>query len=170
MAPRLRVAVLGIAALLVSTLVWVLGAVAANAVVTISHTSSLATDLSDQVGDADGSGRAQAPPPADIDTELNEMEQLASTTSSELGGGTLTAEVDTASVENAVPDFMSEFMEPQEPTASASESDSPAAPGSSGDGAGNVAPAVALTPRPGVIGTGLIGVVGTPPPAIVEEG
>ena len=135
----------------------------------LAQASSLATDLSEQVGDADGPGRAQANAPADLDTELKEMEQLASTMNSELGGGSGTTNGDSASDESAVPEFMSEFMEPQEPTASASESDSTSASGSSGDGAGNATPTIAVTPRPGVIGTGLIGVVGTPPPAAAEQ-
>jgi hypothetical protein len=131
----------------------------------LAQASSLATDLSDQVGDADGSGQDQTNAPADLETELEEMERLASTTSSELVGGAGTTNGDSASDESAIPDFMSEFMEPLEPPVSVSESDSTYVPGSTDDGA----PTVATTPRPGVIGTGLIGVVGTPPPARAEH-
>jgi len=131
----------------------------------LAQASSLATDLSEQVGKADEPGRAQANAPADLDTELKEMEQLASTMDAELGGGVGTMKGDSASAKSAVPDFMSEFMEPQQPTTSANESHSSSAPGSSG----NAAPTVAPTPRPGVIGTGLIGVVGTSPPAIAKK-
>ena len=158
----------------------------------LAQASSLAAELSEEVGMAEqppdleelGQAHEDAGDVAatDVETQLDELERLMAETDSEVDdtGGTpdndarLLGESHRSLNTHPVPEFMEEFTRAEEPgDAAKSEQQTPAAgsppevpdkgvtesrsPGTPDLGAG---------PKPGVVGTGMLGVVGAVPPVL----
>lgn len=163
----------------------------------LSQASSLAAELSEEIGVDAGS---PAPAAASIDDDtadvsvevgLEELERLVAATREEVDGDAPAADPPNSEPEDlAVPDFMSEFTEPEPPS-----SDEPEAPGEP-DAAEESPPLPAFDepipttttasndaqivsdPSLGIVATGTVkkeappeplGVVGTPSPEVVED-
>jgi hypothetical protein len=166
----------------------------------LAHASELANELSEEVGAPNGSADARGTPeeearaaasPPGLDAELIELQQLVERTSRELDAAqdrptrestssgdasARTAEPGPSANGYAVPDFMAEFTQSEEPPESgdsAPEASGEARQPSAASGAvegerGRTQPEERPAPRPGVVGTGMIGVVGTPYPKLSD--
>jgi hypothetical protein len=155
----------------------------------LAQASSLADELSEQVGhaeDQEPQGKHGEPPASatDLDAELSELERLVADASSEVDeephstgqGATLADELSAPqSGDPSIPDFMAEFTRPEGPDEEqgAAESppiDAPSGPPATSEAADHSSKAsgqhAARITEPGVVGTGVIGVVGrqAPPP------
>lgn len=130
-------------------------------------------------------------PVANLDEELSTLEGLLAKTETELhesaaGGSAVDGEDDTpgasgeappttgeaAAPDDQVPDFMAEFTGGQDPAADPSGELDPATSAAlpsleMEEPTGGAS--TAASSKPGVVGTGMLGVVGTPQPAKVEE-
>lgn len=158
----------------------------------LSQAASLATELSSELGAPDdtfdSSGSGNAPPirkeaPADLDRELDDLQQLVATAGEELDDEpTSPSDADGPDTNPPVPeskasssgetfdvtDFMSELTEPKEADATPDKpaqqqpEKSPMKPSESTAEDGRQTTSVHM-PKPGVVGTGMLGVVGTGP-------
>ncbi len=149
----------------------------------LAQASSLADDLAEEVGLAEKSdqqGEPHEPPDgaADLDAELSELEQLVADASSEVNEEAESADETAPSAEEStprsekppIPDFMEEFTRPQEPAdaepaaTKTPASTAPPDPATTSETKEQDADAsgTTLSAKPGVVGTGMIGVVGAP--------
>lgn len=140
----------------------------------LAAASSLATELSGELGAADTGPSSANPSPnarprdgvddstsASLDAELSDLQGLISTASDEINGGS-DAITDKGEPRGDVPDFMAEFTRPG-PEESRLETEnvnnSPSLPGASTNQMDHEdsTPDLTRTLRPGVVGTGMIG-------------
>ncbi|MGB2985866.1 MAG: hypothetical protein WBE26_08280 [Phycisphaerae bacterium] len=172
----------------------------------LAEASSLAADLSEEVGASDKEPAVPtetgATPsedgslPADLDAELGELERLVGAAGSQLDTTSEPANESAPSSDEsassskqpvastgdlAIPDFMSEFTQPEESTETTSEKPAETAPDEPEPAASEPEPEApagvsqdidppAGVPKLGVVGTGMVGVIGTPIPASPVEG
>jgi hypothetical protein len=138
----------------------------------LSHAASLAAQLSRQVQSADDTGSYSTPvsgdnpldnPSTGLDAELEQLEELVGTAAAQIQSAEDAATVSQPTPPDSVPDFMSEFTTPAEPSI-------PAAPRPRSSD--HRSTAVGQDPqasveeaarwKPGIVGSGMMGVVGGP--------
>jgi len=154
----------------------------------LSHAASLAAELSGQIQSADDPAASSGPasggnpldnPSTGLDAELEQLEQLVSTAAAQIRSAENAAPVPSTAPAHTVPDIMSEFTAPHKPAArsapevssSAVASDLMTAPVY---GPPDRAMPAAASAKPGVVGSGMMGVVGgavnIPPLAVPRPG
>ncbi len=147
----------------------------------LAQASELADELSDEVGAAlNPAGPDEAhqalDAASDLDADLSELEQLVAGASKEVGEGSEPSgeeelpqeQPETTTEGSAVPDFMAEFTRPEDTNDSPATGGETAQPPGPADAelepdasAQTTESTQASTPaKPGVVGTGMIGVVG----------
>jgi len=143
----------------------------------LAQASSLAAELSEEIGAADelpvSEDARRAPEQAgnlataELDAQLNEIDRLVAETNSEVDDASgrpdehalPPSEPPASPSAPPVPEFMEEFTRPERPGDAAQPgAQAPASGASTGDAG----------PKPGVVGTGMLGVVGAAPPALEE--
>jgi len=140
----------------------------------LSHAASLAAELSGQIQSAGGPAPATGPPsggnPLDnprneLDAELEHLEHLVSTTAAQLQSAENTSPGASAVPAYAVPDFMAELTTPQKPAARSAPDRAPSSVHSDpvpapAYGTPDWAKPDGASVKPGVVGSGMMGVVG----------